>query len=96
MSELLNFIRMLVNIYYWIIIASAIMSWLIGFGIMNFSNPMVRQIWKGLEAVTEPLLRPIRRMLPNTGGLDFSPLILILACIGVSDFLIPFLKRTIG
>jgi YggT family protein len=96
MIELLSFIRMIVNAYYWIIIASAILSWLIGFGLVNYSNPMVRQLWTGLNAVTEPLLKPIRRMLPNTGGLDFSPLVLIFACIGISDFLIPFLARTLG
>lgn len=96
MIELLSFIRMLVNAYYWIVILSVILSWLIGFGIINYSNQFVRQLWSGLNAVTEPLLRPIRRLLPNTGGLDFSPLVLIFACIGVSDFLIPFLARTLG
>lgn len=96
MIELLSFIRMIVNAYYWIVIASVILSWLIGFGLINYSNPMVRQLWGGLNAVTEPLLGPIRRMLPNTGGLDFSPLVLIFGCIGITDFLIPFLARTLA
>lgn len=96
MIELLSFIRLIVNAYYWIVIIGVILSWLIGFGLVNYSNPMIRQVWNGLNAVTEPLLRPIRRSLPNTGGLDFSPLILIIGCIGVSDFLIPFLMRKLG
>ncbi len=96
MIELLSFIRLIVNAYYWIVIIGVILSWLIGFGLVNYSNPMIRQVWNGLNAVTEPLLRPIRRSLPNTGGLDFSPLVLIFACIGISDFLIPFLMRKLG
>lgn len=96
MYELLSFLQLLIQIYIYIIIAVAIMSWLIGFGVVNFNNPQVRQLWKGLNAVTEPALAPIRRRLPQTSGIDFSTLVLILICIGVANFLIPFIKRMVG
>lgn len=62
----------------WIIIASAIMSWLIAFNVINLYNQFVRSVWNALNAVTEPVLAPIRRMLPDLGGVDISPLVLIL------------------
>lgn len=96
MYELLGFIRYCLHIYYWLIIIGVILSWLITFGMINYSNPTVRQAWKALDAITLPLLKPIRRVLPPTGGIDFSPLVLLVACVGVADFLIPFLQRTIG
>jgi YggT family protein len=80
MLELLSFISYLITLYTYIIIAGVVMSWLIAFGVINGHNPMVRSIWQGLNAVTEPLLGPIRRMLPNMGGIDISPIILLLAC----------------
>ena len=96
MIELLGFLRYILHIYYWLVILSAVMSWLVGFGLINYSNPQVRQVWKALNAITEPLLAPIRRVLPSTAGLDFSPLVLLVACVGLADYFIPFLIRTIG
>jgi YggT family protein len=64
----------LLDLYFWIIIASVASSWLIQFGIINYSNPTVRQILSGLRAMTEPVLGPIRRMLPDMGGIDISPI----------------------
>jgi YggT family protein len=80
MIELLGFISSLIQLYIYVIIAGAVMSWLIAFNVVNLYNPLVRSIWQALNAVTEPLLRPIRRMLPDLGGVDISPVILILAC----------------
>ena len=65
MIELLNFISLLITLYVYIIIAGAIMSWLIAFNVVNPYNQFVRSIWQGLNALTEPLLRPIRNVLPN-------------------------------
>ena len=96
MIELLSFIRYVIDLYTWVVIANVIMSWLMAFGVINAYNPMVRSIWQGLSAVTEPLLKPIRNMLPNMGGIDISPIILLVACTGVKDFFIPFLMRTIA
>ncbi|MFZ1102010.1 MAG: YggT family protein [Hyphomicrobiaceae bacterium] len=81
MRELLSFINMVIQLYIWIIIAGAIMSWLIAFNVINPYNQFVRSIWMGLNALTEPLLRPIRRWLPDLGGIDISPMVLILACL---------------
>jgi YggT family protein len=81
MRELLSFINMVIQLYIWIIIAGAIMSWLIAFNVINPYNQFVRSIWMGLNALTEPLLRPIRRWLPDLGGIDISPMVLILICL---------------
>ncbi|MGE0204175.1 MAG: YggT family protein [Hyphomicrobiaceae bacterium] len=62
----------------WIIIASAVMSWLIAFNVINPYNQFVRTLWTAFNAVTEPLLRPIRRLLPDMRGIDISPVVLIL------------------
>jgi YggT family protein len=68
----------LLNLYFWVVIAGVVMSWLIGFGIINGSNPYVRQIWRALGKLTEPLLGPIRRVLPDLGGIDISPIFLLI------------------
>jgi YggT family protein len=67
--------------YMYVIIIVAIMSWLIAFHVINIYNDIVRSIWNVLNALTEPALRPIRRVLPNMGGIDISPVILILIII---------------
>ena len=77
-NPILWLVHTVIDIYFWIILAMVVMSWLIAFGIINRSNPYVRQIGYALDRLTEPLLRPIRRVLPNLGGLDISPIILLL------------------
>ena len=81
MIRLLSFLDYLVSIYEWIVIGAIVLGMLIQFGVVNGYMPLVRSINEGLRAVTEPLLRPIRGMLPNTGGLDFAPLVLLLGCV---------------
>jgi YggT family protein len=81
MIRLLGFLDYLVSLYEWIVIAAIVLGMLIQFGVVNGYMPLVRSINDGLRAVTEPLLKPIRRLLPNTGGLDFAPLVLLLACV---------------
>ena len=83
MLELLGFISSLIELYIYIIIASVVLSWLMAFNVVNPYNPTVRSIWQALNAVTEPLLRPIRRMLPDLGAIDISPIVLLLACVFV-------------
>ena len=68
----------LIWIYIYILIASAVLSWLIAFNVVNMRNDIVRGIAHFLYQVTEPALRPIRSMMPNLGGLDISPVILII------------------
>jgi YggT family protein len=84
---LLNFTSYVIGLYQMVIIAAVIFSWLIGFNVINPSNDFVRALWHGLNAVTEPLLKPIRRALPDMGGLDISPIILILACVLIQQII---------
>jgi YggT family protein len=81
MARLLDFISYLIVLYEYVVIAAVILSWLLAFNVINYSNPFVRSLWQAIGAVTEPLLKPIRRMMPNLGGLDLSPIILLLACL---------------
>ena len=63
----------------WVVILSAIFSWLIVFNVVNMRNQFVYQLGRFFESVTDPLLRPIRRVLPMLGGVDLSPIVLLLA-----------------
>jgi YggT family protein len=80
MIPLLLFVDYVIHLYEYVIIAAVIFSWLVAFNVINASNPFVRTVWHALGAVTEPLLRPIRRYMPDLGGLDISPVVLLLAC----------------
>jgi YggT family protein len=93
MLELLNFISYLIALYTYVIIASVILSWLLAFNVINGYNPFVRSLWNGLRAVTEPLLMPIRRMLPDLGGIDISPVILLLACFFIQSVVLPNIAK---
>lgn len=93
MLELFNFISQLITAYIFLIIASVVVSWLIGFGIVNPYNQFARMIWNFLQAVTEPALRPIRRMMPDLGGIDISPIVLLLALQFVQQVVLPNLYR---
>jgi YggT family protein len=78
MRAILNVLILALDLYKLVIIVAAVMSWLIAFNVVNVRNEVVRTIWSSLVALTEPALRPIRRFLPNTGGLDISPIVLFL------------------
>ena len=78
MRALLDVILIILSAYTWIIIATAIFSWLIAFNVVNQKNQAVSAIGNFLYQLTEPLLRPIRRYMPSTGALDLSPIILLL------------------
>jgi len=78
MYAFLNLVSTLISIFIWLLIAQAVLSWLVAFGIVNRHNRVVATIGDFLWRVTEPLLRPIRRVLPDLGGIDISPVILIL------------------
>ncbi len=77
-GPVLELIYRLIDIYVWVLIIGVIMSWLISFNIINLSNQFVRTVYEVINRLTEPLLRPIRRILPDLGGVDISPVILIL------------------
>ena len=79
MRAVLDIIFIALDLYKWVIIASAVLSWLIAFNVINIRNDVVRSIWNTIVALTEPLLAPIRRFLPSAGGIDISPVVLFLA-----------------
>jgi YggT family protein len=88
MRAVLDIIMVALNLYTWVIIAGAILSWLIAFGVVNIRNDFVRSMWNLFLALTEPFLRPIRKFLPNTGGIDISPIILLLGVMLVERIIV--------
>ncbi|MBZ6075815.1 YggT family protein [Microvirga puerhi] len=95
MRSLLEVILLALQLYTYLIIASAILSWLVAFNVINARNDVVRSIWRFLDAVTEPALRPIRRILPNLGGIDISPVILILIIIFLQNLIARVMQQYI-
>ena len=85
MHALIGFIAMVITLYIWVVIIGAILSWLIAFDVVNRRNRAVYTIADSLYRLTEPALRPIRKVLPDLGGLDISPVILILGLIFIRD-----------
>jgi YggT family protein len=85
MAPLIGFIVLVIDLYIWVVIASAILSWLVAFNVVNTNNRFVLMIADMLYRLTEPALRPIRNILPNLGGIDISPVILILLLLFVRD-----------
>ena len=91
---MLSFISLfdtIINLYIWALIVSAILSWLVAFNVVNTRNQLVHTIGSFLHKITEPALRPIRRFLPNLGGIDLSPVILILLLVFTRNLLVEYL-----
>jgi len=91
MYSALHLIDTVIDIYIWFLIFSVILSWLVAFNIVNTNNRIVYVIGEALFRITEPALRPIRRFLPSLGGIDISPVILILALIFLRNLLFEYL-----
>ena len=91
MRALLDVILLALQIYVWLLIAAAILSWLIAFNVVNTRNQAVAVIGEFLYRVTEPALRPIRGALPNLGGIDISPVILILIIYFIQEVIIRYI-----
>ena len=91
MRALLDVVLLALQLYTWIVVASAIMSWLVAFNVVNMRNDVVRAIGNFLYQATEPALRPIRRILPNLGGIDVSPILLLLAIFFVQRVIVLYL-----
>lgn len=87
MRAVLDILLIILQLYTYVIIIVAILSWLIAFNVINIYNDFVRAIWNTMNALTEPLLRPIRQVLPNFGGIDISPIILILLIWLIEDII---------
>ena len=78
MLSLFQILSLILDVVWFIIIAHIVMSWLISFQVLNLRQPLVAQIWYGLDRLLQPIYSPIRRILPQTGGLDLAPLVVIL------------------
>lgn len=91
MRALLDVILIALQLYMWLVIAAAILSWLIAFNVVNTRNQFVAMIGDFLYRLTEPVLRPIRQMLPNLGGIDISPIILFLIIIFIERVIITYI-----
>ena len=83
----------IINLYIYLLIASAILSWLIAFNVVNTRNPVVHMIAELLYRLTEPVLRPIRSLLPNMGGIDISPIILFLIILFIQSVILPNIAK---
>ena len=87
--SIVQILYILLSIVWWIIVIQAVMSWLIAFNVINTHSDFVRTVWNALQKITEPLYRPIRRVLPDFGALDLSPLVVLLILYILTNIVIP-------
>ncbi|MEX0369782.1 MAG: YggT family protein [Tateyamaria sp.] len=80
---------LILGVIYWIMIIHTIMSWLINFQVLNRHQPIVGQIWPGLNRLLEPIYQPIRRVMPDTHPLDLAPLVAFVGLIAIRSFILP-------
>lgn len=88
MTSIFQILMLILDVVWFIMIAHIIMSWLINFQVLNLRQPIVAQIWYGLNRLLEPLYEPIRRILPPMGGLDLAPLVALIAVYAIRIILI--------
>lgn len=91
MIPLLNTLMYALNIYIWILIAAAVFSWLYAFNVINSRNQFVNMIGRFLYNVTEPVLRPIRRYMPDLGGVDISPIVVFILIFLIQQLIVYYL-----
>ena len=91
MRSILDIVLLILQIYIWLLIACAVLSWLVAFNVVNTRNQVVAMVGDFLYRLTEPLLRPIRSMLPNLGGIDVSPVILILLILLLENVIVRYI-----
>ena len=96
MRALLDVILLVLQLYIYVLFAAVIMSWLLAFNIVNYGNTIVRAIWNALTALTEPVLAPIRRIMPNTGTIDLSPIVLLLGIFFLERVIIYYIYPSVG
>ena len=96
MIVLLEIVDFLLGVLLWIIIGQAVLSWLIAFNVINMSNDFVRQFLQALDRLTQPLYRPIRRILPDFGALDLSPMVVILLIYILRSIIIPSAQASLA
>ncbi|WP_447766214.1 YggT family protein [Sphingopyxis panaciterrae] len=90
---LLQIVHIILTVLWWFIIAQAVMSWLIAFNVINTHNDFVNQLWTVLDRITEPLYRPFRRIMPDFGGLDLTPMLVLIIIIILDGPVLSYLAR---
>jgi len=95
MIVLFQIIDLLLGVLTWIIVIQAILSWLVAFNVINTYNDFVRQVLYALDRITEPLYRPIRRIMPDFGALDLSPMVVLLLLYITRNILLPAVMRAV-
>ena len=91
MRSILYVILLVLDLYIWLLIAAAVLSWLVAFNVVNSRNQFVAMVGDFLFRITEPVLRPIRNMMPSLGGIDVSPVIVILIIILIKDIIVRYI-----
>jgi len=89
MLMVFQILEYLLTLTIWVIIVQAVLSWLISFNVINTQNEFVRSIWKALNTMTEPLYRPVRKILPDFGALDLSPMVVLILINILQRFVLP-------
>ncbi len=89
MLTIFQILEYLLTIAIWVIIVQAVLSWLIAFNVINTQNEAVRSIWQALSTMTEPLYRPVRKILPDFGALDLSPMVVLILINILQRFVLP-------
>jgi len=93
MNALATLVSIVSTLIFWLVLAHVIMSWLVAFNVVNLQNQFVRSIYHGINGIVDPMLAPIRRILPTAGGIDFSPIVLL---IGVQVLSVFILRDVLG
>jgi YggT family protein len=89
LTSVYEILQILLSVVWWIIIVQAVLSWLIAFNVINTHNDLVRNIWMTLDRMTEPLYRPIRRIMPDFGALDLTPMVVLIIVIILQRVILP-------
>ena len=89
----LQIVHIILTVLWWFIIAQAVMSWLIAFNVINTHNDFVNQLWTVLDRITEPLYRPFRRIMPDFGGLDLTPMLVLILIIIIQGPVLGYIAR---
>ncbi|PXA98969.1 osmotic-shock protein [Nostoc sp. 3335mG] len=95
MIVLIQILQILLNVLWWIIFVQVILSILISFNVVNMHNDFVRSLYIGLEKLTDPLYRPLRRILPDTRPLDFAPMAVLVIILILQNAIIPAIARAV-
>ena len=95
-NPIIGLLDIVLGFYWFVVMAAVIVSWLAAFNVINERNDFVRTALRILYALTEPVFRPIRRVIPAVGGLDLSPIIVLLAIFWLRDYVLPWLNVRIG